>query len=66
MDNGISRRRLLGAGAAILGTGLAAPALAQQANSTEMEREISQSIRHNISASRSATGATISPTPGTA
>ena len=50
MDNGISRRRLLGAGAAILGTGLAAPALAQQANSTEMEREISQSIRHNISA----------------
>lgn len=52
MDNGISRRRLLGAGAALLGTGLAAPALAQQADSTEMERDISQSLRHNISAFR--------------
>jgi hypothetical protein len=52
MDNGISRRRLLGAGAALLGTGLAAPVLAQQANSTEIEREISQSTRHNISAFR--------------
>jgi hypothetical protein len=52
MDTGISRRRLLGAGAAFLGAGLAAPAIAQQANSTEMEREISQSTRHNISAFR--------------
>ena len=50
MGDGISRRKLLGAGAALLGTGLAAPALAQQANSTEIEREISQSTRHNISA----------------
>jgi lipoprotein-anchoring transpeptidase ErfK/SrfK len=48
--NGINRRTLLGAGAAFLGAGLAAPALAQQANSTEMEREISQSTRHNMSA----------------
>ena len=55
MENGISRRRILGAGAALLGAGLAAPALAQQANSTEMEREISGSIRHNISAFRTMT-----------
>jgi hypothetical protein len=52
MDNGINRRRFLGAGAALLGTALAAPAIAQQANSTEIEREISQSTRHNISAFR--------------
>jgi L,D-transpeptidase ErfK/SrfK len=52
MDDRISRRRLLGAGAALAAAGLAAPALAQQANSTEMEREISQSTRHNISAFR--------------
>jgi hypothetical protein len=50
MGDGISRRRLLGAGAAFLGAGLATPALAQLANSTEIEREISQSTRHNISA----------------
>ena len=48
----INRRRLLGAGAALLGAGLAAPALAQQANSTEMEADISSSIRHNVSAFR--------------
>ena len=54
MENGISRRRILGAGAALLGAGLAGPALAQQANSTEMEREVSDSIRHNISAFRTA------------
>ncbi|TNC48139.1 L,D-transpeptidase [Rubellimicrobium rubrum] len=49
---GITRRGMLGAGMAMLGAGLAAPVLAQQANSTEMEREISQSQRHNISAFR--------------
>jgi L,D-transpeptidase ErfK/SrfK len=49
---GINRRTLLGAGAALLGAGLAAPALAQQANSTEMEADISSSIRHNVSAFR--------------
>ena len=49
---GINRRTLLGAGAALLGAGLAAPALAQQANSTEIEREISQSTRHNVSSFR--------------
>jgi hypothetical protein len=43
-----------------LGAGLAAPALAQQANSTEMEREISQSTRHNVSAFRTRTGRTTS------
>jgi hypothetical protein len=52
MGQDISRRRLLGTGVALLGAGLAAPALAQQANSTEIEREISQSTRHNISAFR--------------
>ena len=49
---GITRRGMLGAGMVMLGAGLAAPALAQQANSTEMEREISQSQRQNISAFR--------------
>ena len=49
---GINRRTLLGAGAALLGTGLAAPALAQMAGSTEMEAQISSDIRHNISAFR--------------
>ncbi|WP_210528449.1 L,D-transpeptidase [Rubellimicrobium arenae] len=49
---GITRRGILGAGMAMLGAGLAAPALAQQANSTEMEQEISQSTRHNVSAFR--------------
>jgi L,D-transpeptidase ErfK/SrfK len=49
---GMSRRRLLGAGAALLGAGLAAPALAQQANSTEMEPALSASTRHNVSAFR--------------
>ncbi|EYD76072.1 ErfK/YbiS/YcfS/YnhG family protein/Tat domain protein [Rubellimicrobium mesophilum DSM 19309] len=48
----ISRRALLGAGAALLSTGLAAPAFAQQANSTEMEPDLSASTRHNISAFR--------------
>lgn len=52
MGNGISRRSILGAGAALLGSGLAGPALAQQANSTVIEREISQSLRYNISAFR--------------
>lgn len=52
MRNGISRQRLLGTGVALLGAGLAAPALAQQANSTEIGREISRSTRHNISAFR--------------
>jgi L,D-transpeptidase ErfK/SrfK len=50
--NEINRRRLLGAGAALLGAGFAAPALAQQANSTEMEPDLSASTRHNISAFR--------------
>lgn len=49
---GMNRRTLLGAGAVLLGAGLAAPAIAQQANSTEMEVEISQNIRHNLSAFR--------------
>lgn len=50
-----SRRRLLGTGAAALAagaTGLAAPALAQQANSTEMEGDVSSTVRHNISSFR--------------
>ncbi|MBP1807040.1 L,D-transpeptidase [Rubellimicrobium aerolatum] len=51
-DTTMNRRTLLGAGAALLGAGLAAPAVAQQANSTEMEAEISRSTRHNISAFR--------------
>lgn len=52
VKDGMDRRGFLGAGVAMLGAGLAAPALAQQANSTEMEREISQSTRHNISSFR--------------
>ncbi|EYD75368.1 ErfK/YbiS/YcfS/YnhG family protein/Tat domain protein [Rubellimicrobium mesophilum DSM 19309] len=50
--NGINRRRLLGTGAALLGAGLATPALALQDHSTEMEPDISQSTHHNISAFR--------------
>jgi L,D-transpeptidase ErfK/SrfK len=49
----IGRRALLRAGLGLAATGLAAPALAQAAameNSTVMESDPSQSIRHNVSA----------------
>jgi L,D-transpeptidase ErfK/SrfK len=48
----IPRRTFLGAGATLLGTGLAAPALAQMAGSTEMEAPVTGSSRHNLSAFR--------------
>lgn len=48
-----SRRRLLATGAAALGAGVAFPALAQQANSTEIEPEVTAAVRHNISSFRS-------------
>jgi L,D-transpeptidase ErfK/SrfK len=52
-DSRWSRRRLLGTGAAALAAaGLGAPALAQQANSTEMEGDVSSVVRHNISSFR--------------
>ena len=53
MINGkpIIRRTLLGAGAAFFGAGLAAPVLAQQANSTETEAAATPSS-HNLSAFR--------------
>lgn len=52
----ISRRRLLGSGVALAATGLAAPAFAQamtDANTTEIEAEISNNMRRNISSFRS-------------
>ena len=50
-DFGFSRRGFLAAGAAVLGGGLAAPALANTMNnSTEMEGAISQSVSRNVSA----------------
>ncbi|NAZ37749.1 L,D-transpeptidase [Rubellimicrobium sp. CFH 75288] len=52
-DSSWSRRRILGAGVAAMGAAMAAPALAQQANSTEWETPVSQSSRHNISSFRS-------------
>ncbi len=57
-----NRRTILGTGVALLGAGLAAPALAQglaqalpgaMANSTEIEAGPSASVRHNVSAFRS-------------
>lgn len=51
-SKGMKRRTFLGTGTALLSVGLAAPALAQLANSTEIEGEISQSLRHNASAFR--------------
>ena len=51
----LDRRLFLGAGAAAAFSGLAAPAIAQStdANSTEIESEVSAAVRHNISSFRS-------------
>ncbi len=56
-DTRLGRRALLRAGVGLAATGLAAPALAQtagaaMADSTEMEADPSQSIRHNVSGFR--------------
>jgi lipoprotein-anchoring transpeptidase ErfK/SrfK len=51
-----TRRRLLGTGIGtgmgLAAAGLAAPALAQQANSTEMEGTVGEAVRHNVSSFR--------------
>jgi L,D-transpeptidase ErfK/SrfK len=56
MTDLLNRRGFLGAGAALLGTALAAPALAQaqgaMANSTEIEGEVDGPVRHNVAAFR--------------
>jgi len=52
MTNRINRRIFLGTTAAAMG-GLAAPSLAQQAGTTEIESEITQVVRRNISSFRS-------------
>jgi len=52
---GVSRRTILGSAAAFAAASLAAPVLAQtspDANSTEMENDISSNYRHNISSFR--------------
>jgi lipoprotein-anchoring transpeptidase ErfK/SrfK len=50
--NLIGRRQLLG-GAGAAATFLAAPALAQNANSTEVERDLTEVVKRNISSFRS-------------
>lgn len=50
----INRRIFLGTSAAAIG-GLSAPALAQQAGTTEMESDITQAVRRNISSFRALT-----------
>lgn len=52
-DSKISRRGFLASSAAALGTAIAAPALAQTENSTEVERDLSEVVRRNISSFRS-------------
>lgn len=54
MPKHISRRAFLGTSVLAAG-GLATPALAQQAGSTEVERDVSTTIRRNISSFRSLT-----------
>ena len=49
-NSGLSRRSFLLSAAA---TGLAAPALAQTANTTEVERDVNEIVRRNISSFRS-------------
>ncbi|PRY75707.1 L,D-transpeptidase-like protein [Yoonia maritima] len=49
MNNDLSRRGFLAAGAAMIGTG----AVAQTANSTEIESDLSQQVQRNISSFRS-------------
>ncbi len=50
---GLTRRAFVAAAAATVGTVSTGAAIAQQANSTEIEGDVSQSIRHNISSFRS-------------
>ncbi len=49
------RRTFLRSSAAVVATGLAAPALAQTSGTTEIEGEITETTRHNISSFRSLT-----------
>lgn len=49
----LNRRTFLGTGMAAAAGGLATPGLAQQAGSTEIERDISEVVRRNISSFRS-------------
>ncbi|MBV7380048.1 L,D-transpeptidase [Maritimibacter dapengensis] len=52
-DYKFSRRGFLASSVAALGTASAAPALAQTENSTEVERDLSEVVRRNISSFRS-------------
>ncbi len=49
----LDRRRFLGTGIAVLAGGVAVPALGQNGGSTEMEAEVTETTRHNISSFRS-------------
>ncbi|HBZ42526.1 MAG TPA: hypothetical protein DEO85_00355 [Maritimibacter sp.] len=52
-DSRLNRRNFLATGAAAAGGFAAAPALAQTENSTEIERDLSEVVRRNISSFRS-------------